>query len=40
MYRVGNWVRYAAIMSAIAGYALFGFAVVNAYHAVVWAFAA
>lgn len=34
----GDWFRYAAIFSAITGYVLFGFAVVNAYHAVVWSF--
>lgn len=34
----GDRFRYAAILSAIGGYVLFGFAVVNAYHAVVWAF--
>jgi hypothetical protein len=37
---VGDWLRYAAILSAIAGYVLFGFAVGNAYNAVLWAFAA
>ena len=36
--KAGNWFRYAAIGSALSGYVLFGFAVVNAYHAVVWAF--
>lgn len=34
----GDLFRYAAILSAVGGYVLFGFAVVNAYHAVVWAF--
>jgi hypothetical protein len=36
--KAGNWFRYAAIGSALSGYVLFGFAVVNAYHAVVWSF--
>ncbi len=35
----GDRFRYAAIASALVGYVLFGFAVVNAYHAVVWSFA-
>ncbi|MCD6673765.1 MAG: hypothetical protein LT106_13025 [Burkholderiaceae bacterium] len=35
----GDRFRYAAIASAFAGYVLFGFAVVNAYHSVVWSFA-
>ena len=34
----GDRFRYAAILSALSGYVLFGFAMVNAYHAVVWAF--
>lgn len=34
----GDRFRYAAILSAFAGYVLFGFAMVNAYHAVVWAY--
>ena len=34
----GDWFRYAAILSALSGYVLFGFAMVNAYHAVIWAF--
>ena len=34
----GDWFRYFAIGAATSGYALFGFAVVNAYHAVVWSF--
>lgn len=37
-HRAGDWFRYAAIASALSGYVLFGFAVVNAYHAVVWSF--
>lgn len=36
--KAGDWFRYAAIFSAVTGYVLFGFAVVNAYHAVVWSF--
>ena len=36
--KAGNWLRYAAIASALSGYGLFGFAVVNSYHAVVWSF--
>lgn len=36
--KAGDWFRYAAICSALSGYALFGLAVVNAYHAVVWSF--
>lgn len=36
--KAGDWFRYAAIGSALSGYVLFGFAVVNAYHAVVWSF--
>ncbi|EGK73585.1 hypothetical protein METUNv1_00216 [Methyloversatilis universalis FAM5] len=36
--KAGDWFRYAAIASAVSGYMLFGFAVVNAYHAVVWSF--
>lgn len=34
----GDRFRYAAILSALSGYVLFGFAMVNAYHAVLWAF--
>lgn len=34
----GDRLRYAAILSAVSGYVLFGFAMANAYHAVVWAF--
>lgn len=34
----GDWFRYASILSALSGYVLFGFAMVNAYHAVLWAF--
>ncbi len=37
-HRAGDWVRYAAIITAIAGYVLFGFAVANGYNAVVWSF--
>lgn len=36
--KAGDWFRYSAIFSALSGYVLFGFAVVNAYHAVVWSF--
>lgn len=36
--KAGDWFRYAAIASALSGYLLFGFAVVNAYHAVVRSF--
>ena len=36
--KFGDVFRYAAIGSALCGYMLFGFAVVNAYHAVVWSF--
>ena len=39
LHRWGDLLRYAAILSAIAGYVLFGFAIVNSYHAVVWSFA-
>ena len=39
LHHAGDWFRYAAILSAVSGYVLFGFAVTNAYHAVVWAFA-
>jgi hypothetical protein len=35
----GDRLRYAAILTAIGGYALFGFAVANSYSAVVWSFA-
>lgn len=34
----GDRFRRAAILSAVSGYFLFGFAIVNAYHAVIWAF--
>jgi len=34
----GDRFRYAAILSAVSGYVLFGFAMVNAYHAVIWSF--
>lgn len=34
----GDRFRYMAILSAVAGYVLFGFAITNAYHAVVWSF--
>jgi hypothetical protein len=34
----GDRFKYVAILSGIAGYVLFGFGVVNAYHAVLWAF--
>ena len=40
LHLAGNWLRYGAIASALAGYVLFGFAVINSYHSVVWAFAA
>ncbi len=40
LHRAGNWMRYAAILTALGGYVLFGFAVANAYNAVVWSFAA
>lgn len=40
LHRAGDWMRYAAILSAVGGYVLFGFAVANAYSAVVWSFAA
>jgi len=40
MRRAGDWMRYAAVLSAVAGYVVFGVAVVNAYHAVLWAFSA
>jgi len=36
--KAGDVFRYAAILSAISGYVLFGLAVVNAYHAVIWSF--
>lgn len=35
----GDRLRFAAIFVALSGYVLFGFAVVNSYHAVVWSFA-
>lgn len=38
--RAGDWLRYVAILSAIAGYVIFGFAIANSYNAVLWAFAA
>ncbi len=34
----GDRFRYCAITSAVAGYVFFGFAMLNAYNAVVWAF--
>lgn len=34
----GNKLRYIAILLAVSGYVLFGFAMVNAYYAVIWAF--
>lgn len=34
----GDRFRYLAILAAIAGYILFGFAIANAYNAVVWSF--
>ena len=34
----GDRFRYAAILSAVVGYVLFGYGVGNAYHAVIWAF--
>jgi len=34
----GDSFRYLAILSALFGYILFGFALVNAYHAVIWSF--
>lgn len=37
-HRWGDYFRYAAICAALAGYVLFGFAVVNSYNAVLWAF--
>ena len=40
LHLAGNWLRYGAIASALAGYVLFGFAVINSYQSVVWAFAA
>ena len=40
LHCAGDWLRYAAILTAIAGYILFGFAIANAYNAVVWSFAA
>jgi hypothetical protein len=38
LHRSGDWLRYAAIVTAIGGYTLFGFAVANSYSAVVWSF--
>ena len=38
-HRWGDRFRYAAIVSAFVGYVLFGFAMVNAHHAVLWSFA-
>lgn len=38
MERAGDLFRYAAIIAAISGYVLFGFAIANAYMAVVWTF--
>lgn len=40
LHLAGDWMRYAAVLSAVIGYVIFGFAVANAYHAVLWAFAA
>ncbi len=37
--RWGDWFRYGAIASAFIGFVLFGFAVFNAYYAVIWSFA-
>lgn len=37
-HKWGDYFRYLAILSAISGYVLFGFAITNAYHAVVWSF--
>ncbi|MBB6096036.1 hypothetical protein HNQ60_004927 [Povalibacter uvarum] len=34
----GDWLRYTAIAVGISGYVLFGFALVNAYHGVLWSF--
>jgi len=34
----GDRLRYAAVATALAGYVLFGVAVVNAYNAVIWSF--
>lgn len=36
--KAGDLLRYAAIGSALSGYVLFGFGVVNSYHAVLWSF--
>lgn len=36
----GHGLRYSAITCAVIGYLLFGIAIVNSYHGVVWAFAA
>lgn len=38
-YKWGDGFRYVAILSALVGYILFGFAITNSYHAVVWSFA-
>jgi hypothetical protein len=38
-HKWGDRLRIAAIGTALAGYVLFGFAVVNSYHAVLWSFA-
>ncbi|ART48328.1 hypothetical protein [Acidovorax carolinensis] len=38
LHRVGDLLRYAALCTAIIGYILFGFAVANSYHAVLWSF--
>jgi hypothetical protein len=35
----GDYFRYAAVLTALVGYVLFGFGVVNSYYAVVWSFA-
>jgi len=38
LHLAGDWMRYAAITTAVAGYILFGFAVTNAYQAILWTF--
>jgi hypothetical protein len=38
LHRCGDWLRYSAIFVAVSGYILFGFAVGNSYHAVLWSF--
>lgn len=40
LHRAGDWLRYAAISTVVGGYVLFGCAIINAYTAVVRAFAA